>query len=292
LARGGHSVYIIDRPDTSLHRLADGLEGINVRRADLLDSAAVREIVREAKPECAVHSAWYAVPGQYLTAAENLDCVTMSLSLAQILASSGCRRLVGMGTCFEYDGNYGYLSEGVTPLKPRTLYAAAKDATRSILESFCRGAAMSFAWTRVFYLYGPGEREARLVPAVVLALMKGTTAKCTDGSQVRDYMCVEDVASAILAVAQSKFEGAVNIGSGEPVTIRSIVELIGKILGRSNLIAFGALQTYPDDPPFLVADVRRLRNEIGWRPSFSLEEGLQHTVQWWREAAGSAGPAL
>jgi len=283
LVQQGHSVFIIERPESSLQRLSDCIDGMEVRRTDLADSAAVRQIVLEAKPDCAIHSAWYVVPGRYWTAPENLDCVIMSLSLAQILAGSGCKRLVGIGSCFEYDYDYGYLSESLTPLKPRTLYAVSKDATRSVLESFCRGAAMSFAWTRVFYLYGPGEPEARLVPAVVLALMKGTEAKCTEGFQVRDYLCVEDVASAIIAVAQSKFEGTVNVGSGEPVTIRALVQLLGDILGRTDLLAFGAVKTNPVDPPFVLADVRRLRNEIGWQPSSSLKEALHRTVQWWME---------
>lgn len=292
LVQQGHSVFIIARPGSPLKRLSDCIDGLEVRRADLSDSAAVRQIVLEARPDCAIHSAWYAVPGRYWTAPENLDCVAMSLSLAQILASSGCRRLVGIGSCFEYDYDYGYLSESLTPLKPRTLYAASKDATRSVLELFCSGASVSFAWTRVFYVYGPGEQESRLVPSVVLALMRGTAAKCTEGFQVRDYLCVEDVASAIAAVAQSKFEGTVNVGSGEPVTVRAIVQLLGEALGRTDLLAFGAIKTNPVDPPFVLADIRRLRNEIGWRPSSSLEEGLQHTVQWWKERTGSAGPNL
>jgi len=292
LVQQGHSVFIIARPGSSLQRLSDCIDGLEVRRADLSDSAAVRQIVLEAKPDCAIHSAWYAVPGRYWTAPENLDCVTMSLSLAQILASSGCKRLVGIGSCFEYDYDYGYLSESLTPLKPRTLYAVSKDATRSVLESFCHGASMSFAWTRIFYVYGPGEQEARLVPSVVLALMKGTAAKCTEGFQVRDYLCVEDVASAIVAVAQSKFQGTVNIGSGEPVTVRRIVQLIGETLEGSDRIAFGAVKTNPVDPHFLLADVRRLQNDIGWRPSYGLEAGLRRAVEWWREQLAAAGSNL
>lgn len=292
LVQQGHAVFIMARPQSSLQRLSDCMDGLEVWRADLSDSGAVRQMVLEVKPDCAIHSAWYAVPGRYWTAPENLDCVTMSLSLAQILVSSGCQRLVGIGSCFEYDYDYGYLSEGLTPLKPRTLYAVSKDATRSVLESFCHGASMSFAWTRIFYVYGPGEQETRLVPSVVLALMKGSAAKCTEGFQVRDYLCVEDVASAIVAVAQSKFQGTVNIGSGEPVTVRAIVQRLGETLGRTDLLAFGAIKTNPVDPPFVLADVHRLWNDIGWRPSFSLEDGLHHTVQWWRERSASVGPNL
>ena len=290
--RNGHTVYVIVKKETSLHRLADCLGGINVRRADLADAAAVREIVFEARPDCAIHSAWYSVPGQFWNAPEHRDYVAMSLSLAQILASSGCKRLVGIGTCLEYDYNKGYLSESLTPLKPRILYAISKDATRSALKAFCRGTSMSFAWTRIFYVYGPEEQEAHIVPSVVLTLMKGTVAKCTEGLQVRDYLYVEDVASAIVAIAQSKFEGDVNVGSGEPVTVRAIVQLLGEMLGRTDLLAFGAIKTNLVDPPFLVADVDRLRNEIGWRPSFCLEEGLQHTVRWWKKNLSLVGPGL
>jgi UDP-glucuronate decarboxylase len=289
LAQQGHSVQIMVRSGSSLHRLNDCLDGLEIRRVDLSDYAAVHQAVAEAKPECAIHAAWYAVPGRYWTAPENLDCVTMSLALAKALANGGCRRFVGIGSCFEYDYEYGYLSENLTPLKPRTLYAVSKDATRSLLESFCPDVQMSFAWVRIFYVYGPGEQEMRLVPSVILSLMKGITAKCTEGLQVRDYLCVEDVASALVAVAQSGFEGAVNIGSGEPVTVRSIVQILGEALGRTDLIALGAMKSNPVDPPFVLADVRRLREQIGWHPSVGLQEGLQRAVLWWKKNPRFAG---
>ncbi len=181
LAGEGHSVHLIVRPEDSLDRLRDCLDRLDVKTVNLLDHAAVRQVVLEAKPELAIHAAWYLVPGRYWAAPENADCVTMTLALARTLAAAGCRRLVGVGSCFEYDVEYGYLSESLTPLNPRTLYGIAKNATRSVLEAFCRETAMSFAWTRVFYLYGPGEEKDRLVPAVILALLKGATAKCTKG---------------------------------------------------------------------------------------------------------------
>jgi UDP-glucuronate decarboxylase len=283
LLQHGHTVSMIARPESSLERLSDCLDRLEVRRVDLGDSQTVRQIVLDARPECAIHAAWYAVPGKYWTAPENLDCVMFSLSLAKSLASAGCRRVVSIGSCFEYDYDYGYLSESLTPLNPRTLYAIAKNATHSVLEGYCRVAGISFTWARTFYVYGPGEQESRLVPSVILALLRGETAKCTKGLQVRDYLSVEDVASAIVAVAQSEVEGTVNIGSGEPVTVRTIVQTIGEVMDQSHLIAFGAVKSNPVDPPFLLADVRRLRNEVGWRPSIDLNEGIVHTVQWWRE---------
>ncbi|HUY13369.1 MAG TPA: NAD(P)-dependent oxidoreductase [Terriglobia bacterium] len=283
LAQGGHSVCAVVRPEGSTERLAECISRDSLARVDLCDARAVRELVLDVRPECAIHLAWYATPGKYWTALENLDFVSMALSLAQSLAQAGCRRLVGVGSCAEYDWDYGFLSESRTPLRPKTLYGVSKNATRVLLEALCGRTAISFAWTRLFYLYGQAEDPNRLVPSVTLALLRGEVARCTDGKQLRDFLHVDDVASAICAVATSDCKGTINIGSGEPVSVRTIVELIGKTLGRGDHIAYGAIQSDPNDPPLLVADVRRLRNEIGWRPSSTLQEALPRTVEWWKE---------
>jgi nucleoside-diphosphate-sugar epimerase len=263
-----------------------------LERTDIRDATAVHELEQEVKPECAIHLAWYAAPGKYWTALENLDCVSMTISLAQSLSQVGCRRFVGVGSCAEYDWDYGFLSESNTPLRPKTLYGVCKNATRMLLEAFCDRASISFAWTRLFYLYGPAEEPTRLVPSVTLALLKGEIARCTEGRQFRDFLHVEDAAAAICAVAASHCKGAINIGSGEPVSVRTIVEIIGRALDRAGQISFGVIPGDPNDPPLLVSDASRLRNEIGWRPSFSPEGGLQHTVRWWRERSASVDANL
>ena len=291
LAQGGHSVCAVVRPEGSTERLEKCISHDRLARVDLCDARAVRELVSDVRPECTIHLAWYATPGEYWTALQNLDCVSMTLSLAQSLAQAGCRRLVGVGSCAEYDWDYGFLSESRTPLRPKTLYGVCKNATRKLLEKLCERTAISFAWTRLFYLYGPAEEPSRLVPSVTLALLRGEVARCTEGRQFRDFLHVEDVAKAICAVAESDCQGALNIGSGEPVSVRTIVELIGKTLERRDHIAYGTIQNDPNDPPLLVADVRRLRNEIGWRPSSTLLEALPRTVEWWKESQTFCSPA-
>jgi nucleoside-diphosphate-sugar epimerase len=141
---------------------------------------------------------------------------------------------------------------------------------------------MGFAWTRFFHLYGPMEAKERLIPYVVLTLLKGEVAKCTSGEQVRDYLHVEDAASAVWAVAKSKLSGPVNIGSGQPIKVRTIVETIAQHLHREENVALGALPTDPQEPPLLLADVQRLASGVGWKPSLSLKEGLANTCEWWR----------
>jgi len=267
---------------TSKGGLRDGIDHMEVVPVDLTNVAGVRSVLAEIRPECAIHLAWYTAPGRYWTAPANLDCVSMTLSLAQALADSGCRRLVATGTCAEYDWRHGYLSEDVTPCVPHTLYGAAKHGLRVILEEFCDLAKMEFAWVRFFYLYGPGEQKERLVPSVVLSLLNGLTAKCTHGEQIRDFLHVEDASSAVCAVANSAVTGPVNVASGQPIRIRTIVETIAHILQRSGNVELGSMPADPKEAPVLMADVRRLTEEVGWQQSLSLEKGLAQTCEWWR----------
>jgi nucleoside-diphosphate-sugar epimerase len=151
-----------------------------------------------------------------------------------------------------------------------------------MLEAYALEASMQLVWMRLFYLYGPGEDRTRFIPSVILPLLHRQTAKCTTGEQMRDFLQVEDMAGAISAVATSNFAGTVNIGSGLPVKIRTIVETIARILGCPDRLIVGGLPDNPSEPPLLVADVRKLTRDIGWSPSHTLEEGLQLTVDWWR----------
>jgi nucleoside-diphosphate-sugar epimerase len=282
IVQEGHEVSGVILPGESTERLTDVLNSLSLASLDLRESAAVKDLLRKARPELVIHLAWYAVPGKYWTAAENLDCVAMTLRLAQALADVGCKRLVAAGTCAEYDWDYGFLSEDVTPLRPRTLYGTCKNAAREILEVFCRQEGISFAWTRFFYLYGPGEARERLVPSVVTALLQGETARCTSGRQIRDFLHVKDVASGVWAVAKSNVTGPVNVGSGEPVRVRTLVETIARLLEGNGTIEWGAIAEDPQEPPLMVADVRKLIRETGWRQALSLEEGLRDAIAWWR----------
>lgn len=282
ILREGHTVWAAVSPNKPPDRLADVRERLTIVPVDLRDRFAVRSLACAARPECAIHLAWYAVPGKYWTAPENLHCVAMTLYLAQALVAAGCSRLVAAGSCAEYDWSHSFLSEEVTPLKPQTVYGVCKNATRQVLEAYCTQTSMAFAWTRFFYLYGPGEAKEKLVPSVVLSLLRGETAKCTQGDQMRDFLHVEDAASAVWAVTQRKLTGPVNVGSGQPVKIRTLVEALGRILDKSGDIAFGAIPADPEEPPLLVADVRKLKAHTGWAPNWSLEDGLRQAVSWWQ----------
>ncbi len=274
LAAAGHRVVVAGLPASP--RPAHG-EFIAV---DLLDPDAPLRLA-DVRPDIAVLGAWCAQPPGYLTSMDNVRWLSSTLSLARALIEGGCRRIVGLGTCFEYDASIGYLREN-TALKPQTLYGVCKAATHSVVSELCAQLGASFAWARIFYQYGPGEHERRLVASTIRALLRGQRAPLTDGEQIRDFLFVDDVAAAIAAVALARVEGPVNVGSGRPLTVRELAETIAEVCGRPDLLGFGDLPLRPSDPAFICADSGRLR-ALGWRPRFTPRAGIKESVQWWRE---------
>ncbi len=282
LVRAGHETYAVIRPTSHRWRIQDIVERLIVVPGDLSSLDAIDERLAEIRPELCLHLAWYVEPGKYLNSVENVTSLRASLDLAARLARLGCRRFVATGTCFEYDTSVGTLSE-TSPTRPDTLYAATKLALELVVEPLVRPAGMSVAWPRLFYQYGPFEDERRLVPSVILALLRGEKARLSPGEQIRDFLHVEDVAEAIVAVALSELSGPVNIGSGQPVTVAALARRLGTILGREDLVELGAWPSAPADPMVIRADIRRLKGSIAWAPLYGLDDGLRQTVEWWRD---------
>jgi len=201
--------------------------------------------------DAVVHLAWYAEPGKYLVSQKNLDCLVGSLNLAKGAAQAGIKRFIGVGTCFEYDLACGVLSTG-TPLKPITPYADAKAALYLSLSHWLPMQSVTFAWCRLFYLYGEGEDRRRLVPYLRSKLENGVPAELTRGEQIRDFLDVAEAGRMIAEVALSDQIGAVNICSGTPITVRQLAEQIADEYGRRDLLRFGARPDNIVDPPCVV----------------------------------------
>jgi nucleoside-diphosphate-sugar epimerase len=147
---------------------------------------------------------------------------------------------------------------------------------------------IELAWGRIFYVYGPHEHPARLASSVAQALVRGEPVKCTDGAQVRDYTYVSELGEAFAALLDSPVSGPVNMASGEPVRIADLVMALAAAAGRPDLVLLGALPRRAGEPERLTADVRRLRDEVGWSASVRLQEGAERTVEWWRRELGRA----
>ena len=263
------------------------VEGAIWHHADLLRDAEVETTIERIKGSHLLHLAWSATPPSYWTTPENVKWVRASLHLFSYFHRVGGVRAVGVGTCAEYDWNHGICTEDVTPTEPLTLYGVSKDCTQRMLKAFSKAAGLSSAWGRVFHTYGPGEHMARLVPSVITGLLAGRPVACTLGNQIRDYLHVADVASALAALLESEVSGPVNLGSGRPLVLKDFIGRIATLTGRGELLQFGARPLPESEPAVLLPSVERLSKEVGWAPAFDLDRGLSDAVAWWRQQAGN-----
>ena len=285
LRRGGAEVHALSRDPLPTRAL-----GVHAHRVDLADAPALEALMRELAPERLVHLAWYTAHGSFWSAPENLAWVGRSLQLMHAFVRHGGRRVVMLGSCAEYDWRAAGepLNEARAPLAPATLYGAAKDALRRVAAVYAAQEEVEFAWGRPFFLYGPRESPARLVPSVIRALLAGEDADISGGGQIRDFMYVEDLAGALVALLASSVTGEINLASGAGIGVGDLVERIAGLIGGPGSVRRGALPDRPGDPPRLVADIARLREEVGYRPRWTLAAGLEATIAWWQDAAQAA----
>ena len=274
LLDAGHEVH------AASSKPAEYPAGVQGHILDLLHSDC-RTLLASVRPTHLLHLAWHVPPGKFWTAAENVQWLQASLDLVKAFAAEGGQRWVGAGTCAEYDWSQSGVFRESDTTRPATLYGACKCSLQMTAHLLGEQLGLEIGWGRIFYPYGPGECGPRLVPSIIRSLLAGEKALCTEGLQVRDFVFVEDVAKAFAALLTSSYCGPVNIGSGVPVTVRQVVTRIGEIIGRPDLLEIGALPTRGFEPQEMVADIARLRS-IGFQPQYSLDGGLERTVQWWK----------
>ena len=236
-------------------------------KADLLAGAADLSSVNAT--HC-IHAAWYTNHADYLTHAVNRDWVVASLRLAE--AFSG--RFVALGTCLEYDvaNADGPCIEDSTPLCAETFYALCKLELLAALEA--RGC--DFAWARVFFVYGPGDRSGRLVPWMLEHFARGEAAGPEYGGLHRDYIHVDDLAGQIVRIATSEVQGAINTGTGVAPTLSEIFAAGARAFDRPELAQSN--DEVGDQPLLIAPDLGRFRQNIGETNARDVGSGLRDCV--------------
>ncbi len=283
LAERGYIVHAVDLAAPAEPHEAEW------HRADLLDAQQTAGLIARLRPSHLLHFAWCAKPGTYWTSPENLRWVAASLHLLERFAASGGRRAVGAGTCAEYEwGGAGPFREHATPTRPGSLYGACKHALRVMASAYAAQVRMSFAWGRLFHLYGPREKPERLVASLVRSLLAGRRAVCRHGDYERDFLHVKDAGAAFAALLDSDVTGPVNVASGRAERVGRVAVLIAEQTGRPDLLEVRRDPPAEGDAPRVTADVSRLAGEVGWSPAFDLAAGIGETIAWWREHPDNA----
>ena len=282
--RQGHEVAGLIRPEKKA--LAEGFHQNCRCVLGSVERPPWKEI-ESFRPEACVHAAWITTPGVYLDSPENERLRDASVQFLSQLPEFDVQQIVALGTCIEYEITNKPLSEANTRISPTTTYARCKNELRLAMESEARRRGIKFCWGRVFYPYGPGEHPSRLCSSVFHSLSTGEKVVLKTPNSVKDYIYIEDLASALLILVEAQYAGTINLGTGTGVSVHEIARCVGTLLNRPNLIEL-ADQADPDAFPFVVADATRLKQH-GWSPKWALRRGLEQMVKNWNVHGGAAG---
>lgn len=255
------------------HILPATLDGI---RANLLNHDQRRWLIETQRPEVLIHLAWVTDHGSFWSSPANEDWLAASDDLFNLFYTTGGRRIVATGSCAEYDWTTG--AEQFTedaPLAPHTAYGTTKVKASEALARHADAAGGDWAWGRVFFSFGVGEPEARLIPAMLRAVRDGIEMGIGPGDTVRDFWPVEILGAAIAALALSDAQGPVNLGAGTGTSFAVLADLIEEIAGTERLIKPDSRPLGAGEPRILVPDTSRLFNEVAFTDEAELRDAIQ-----------------
>ena len=261
--------------------------GVRLHAVDLLNDDSVLAVISRLHPTHMLLSAWTTEHGIYWNDPDNDRWADLSEAMVRAFFDAGGRRVVLVGSCAEYDWSDPDLKqrtirEDMAQGVPQTPYGRAKRRAAERLSRLARAAGREFAVGRIFFPIGNGEKPDRFLPSIVRALLEERPAKLGPCDQVRDITDVRDTGSALAAIVELSAIGPINIGSGQGVRLDDLASRVADALGRPELLGLGASPRRQGEPPALVADNTRLRDEVAFRLRYTLEDAIAASIQYWR----------
>lgn len=277
----GNRVTVLARSSSALPK--EWHDRLNVVACGDFSERGLRQLLREPV-ETVFHLAAYGVRPNYRDIDEMIAInVALPAALVRLCAEWGAR-MVMAGTFSEYrsPSNRDLLRED-SPLEQGKLYGSSKAAGGLMAGAIATGTGTRFRLLRLFKVYGAGEASHRLLPALVTGLAKRERVAISAGTQVLDFVFVDDVIEAMLrADTHCRDKGGMatwNVATGRAHSVREFAECVATAMTADPaLLGFGAIDMRKDDEPWLVGSPDLLRSELGWQPSIGLEEGIRAAV--------------
>jgi UDP-glucose 4-epimerase len=308
IAQQGHEALAYDNLVEG-HPTAVGDQKLVV--GDIADTAKLIQVLREFKADAVMHFAAATYVGESVTNPEYhyRNNVGGTLSLLNAMRETGVKRMLFSSTCATYGLSPKVPMNETAQQDPCSPYARTKLAVEWMIRDFSHAYGLGFTLLRYFNASGasPGGRfgeyhnpETHLIPLVLSVALGqrarlsvyGTDYPTPDGTCIRDYVHVDDLASAhLLAIEKTTVDTSevFNVGTGLGQSVFEIIAACEKVTGQS--IARDLCPRRPGDPPALVADPTKLMTQLGWKPKYtSIEETIRTAWAWHQANPQGYGP--
>jgi UDP-glucose 4-epimerase len=283
-ARDGYEVRVFD--DLSSGARANCEADWSLLEHDVCDGAAVDRAV--AGCETVIHlAAFTSVPEsfEYFDACYRTN-VLGTYHVLEACARHGVRKLVFASSSAVYAELPDAPKTEADCPEPVSPYAVSKLEGEHLLEAYGQARGLASAALRFFNVYGPRQpADSDYAAAVPIFLERGLRGEALtiygDGRQTRDFVFVQDVADAVFQAARGDAVGVYNVGTGSPLEVLALADVIVELTGGAPAHRFEPLR--PGDVRSSTADITRVVEQLDWRPSHALEQGLSETLKWYRQ---------
>ena len=282
----GARIFIFTRAESNKWRIQDILKDVSEYLADLRDSARLKKIIKKIKPQIIIHTAVY---GGYSFQNDPLKIIETNfagtVNLVKASKVAGLELFINTGSSSEYGIKSKSMKE-TDILEPVNEYGVTKAVTFSYCHAVAKKENMPLVTLRLFSPYGYYEEKSRLISSVILSCLKLRNPKLSLPDSVRDFIFIEDVISAYEKVIdnKNKVKGEVfNIGSGKQHTVGEIAENIVKLTGNKVKPEWGKIANPRQEPKCWQADISMAKRLLNWEPEYSLRQGLEKDINWFKE---------
>lgn len=285
----GWEVVAVARPHSKRLDAIPRLKNVTVVECALENIKDLSDYV-EGKADVFYHFGWDGTYGNSrLDVQEQNKNVGYTLEAVSSAKKLGCSVFVGAGSQSEFGHVQGVLHPDM-PCRPDNGYGAAKLAACHMSRVMCNNLGIRHEWCRIVSLYGPFDGDHTMVMSVIRNLLEGRKPSCTNGDQIWDYIYSKDAARAFRLVAESGKDGEIYcFGTGKTRTLRQYIEVIRDTIDSNLEIGFGELPYYQNQVMHLEADIANLKNDTGFEPRYTFEEGIRETIDWMKKRVEQTG---
>lgn len=276
--------YVVKKLDNSENKLLvlsrstqslNPSKNISFVKGDLRGINQWKVKLKKFKPEIAIHLAWEGIPNYGVK--NSLKNLEYGLSLTRVLAEIGCKKMLTSGSLWEYGKQKGAVSERIN-IYPFNAFTAAKNSQNWMGNEIAKEYNMVFIWTRLFYIYGPGQKETSLISYLIKCAKENKTPEIRNPDAKNDFVYVSDVVEAMISLLSKCNKSDVfNIGSGKLTSVKTISKMVSKIC-RAKTHQKIIRQEQMDALSAYYADITKISEETGWEPEVSIEDGLKMTI--------------
>ena len=275
LASGGNQVLALTRQNLNA-------DSVLLLKGDLDNLKSLKPMIIEFQPDAVIHLAWQDIPDY----SQQMSRLNLKLSidfLDFILANTDCNKIITAGSCWEYGKKQGACNESDTVII-KNYFTWAKHALNQYLSIKCAEKGVTLNWFRIFYVYGPGQREGSLIPTLIKSIGESKTPSIKTPMNKNDFVYVGDVAKAFgKAVEIDLPSGIYNLGSGVSVSVYDVCRIVERQLLGSMTISKNVLNIgEKDEIVNFWADMSKTKKALNMFCDTPLEEGIKlhtHSLQ-------------